>query len=108
MSDQQNYEGVVFSDDEAECISSTDVREEVRHMLQEGTDNIARAFKDFLSEPSYLNSTGDPSTNIVDRYASKCYNIPNRKIPKFMKFLEASRRRGLKMMYYEKQQEYYP
>ena len=65
-SDTQNYEGLVFSDDEEECINSVDAREEVKYMLQDGTDNIARAFKDFLSDPSYLNSAKDPSTNIVD------------------------------------------
>lgn len=103
---KQNYEGLDFSDDDDEVTDMADAREEVKHMLQEGTDNIARAFKDFLSEPSYLNSKGDPTTNIVDRHAGKCYNLPDRKIPKFMKYIEASRRRGLKMMLYEKQQEY--
>ena len=65
-----------------------------------------RGFKDFLSEPSFINNKGDPTTNIVDLYAKKCYNIPDRKISKFMKFIEVMRRKKLKMMIYEKQGEY--
>jgi phage/plasmid-associated DNA primase len=99
-------ENIVFSDsdsdDEHKCI----VPEEVGIRLQENTNVIARGFKDFLSKPSFIKNKGDPDTNIVDIYCKKCYYIPDKKIGKFMKFIEIMRRKKLKMMIYEKQQEY--
>lgn len=100
-----NNQGIVFSDDECEDQMDT-VRQEVGFRLQENTEAIYRTFKEFLSTPTFINNKGDASTNIVDRYSKKCYNIPSRKIPKFMKFLEITRRKNLKMMIYEKQGEY--
>ena len=74
--------------------------------MQENVQSIFRTFKEFLSTPSFINNVGDTTTNIVDRYSKKCYCIPSRKIPKFFKFLEITRRKKLKMMLYEKQAEY--
>jgi phage/plasmid-associated DNA primase len=79
---------------------------EVRVRVQETTDSIFRAFKAFLSEPTFINASGDPTTNIVDRHARKCYNIPTKKISKFFKFINACRCRKMRMLFYEKQQDY--
>ena len=102
------YEGMVFSETDNETDNETEdvVKEQVSYRLQENTDSLFRAFKDFLSTPSFINSKGDESTNIVDLFSKKCYYIPDRKIPKFMKFLEICRRKKLKMMLYEKQNTY--
>lgn len=99
-------EGIIFSDDDDDCENQDAVNEEVKMRLQENVESIFRTFKEFLSTPTFINNTGDPTTNIVDRYSKKCYCIPTRKIPKFFKFLEITRRKGLKMMMYEKQAEY--
>jgi phage/plasmid-associated DNA primase len=99
-------EGIVFSDDDEEYESQDAIKEEVKMRLQENTDSIFRTFKEFLSTPAFINSTGDTSTNMVDIYSKKCYGMPDRNIPKFFKFLEIARRKKLKMMLYEKQLEY--
>jgi phage/plasmid-associated DNA primase len=99
-------EGIEFSDSDDECEHGDEIQEEVSLRLQENVHSIVRGYKDFLSEPSFINNKGDTTTNIVDLYAKKCYCIPNRKISKLMKFLEIMRRKKLKMMVYEKQQEY--
>lgn len=99
-------EGIVFSDDDEEYDTQDAIKEEVKMRLQENTDSIFRTFKEFLSTPEFINSTGDITTNIVDRYSKKCFCIPDRNISKFFKFLEVSRRKKLKMMMYEKQAEY--
>lgn len=103
---KKDYDGITFSDSEDDCDNTDEVREQVSFRLQENTSNIFRAFKDFLSEPAFINNKGDDTTNIVDRHQGKCYCIPDRKIPKFMKFLEIFRRQKLKTMLYEKQQKY--
>lgn len=103
---KNDYNGIVFSDSDDENTTNDEIKEHVNFRLQENTSDVFRAFKEFLSKPSFMNNKGDPTTNIVDRHTGKCYNIPNRKIPKFMKFLEAFRRGNLKTMIYEKQQKY--
>ena len=106
LSKTKEYEGMVFSDDDEEIDNLDTVKEQVSFRLQENTDNVFRAFKTFLSTPSFINSKGDESTNIVDVHSRRCYNIPVRKIPKFFKFLEICRRKKLKCMLYEKQNTY--
>jgi phage/plasmid-associated DNA primase len=106
MQQEIKNEGIEFSDSDDECAQSNEIQEEVSIRLQENIHSIVRGFKDFLSEPSFINNKGDVSTNIVDLHAKKCYCIPDRKISKFMKFIEIMRRKKLKMMIYEKQQEY--
>jgi len=107
LSVNKDYEGLNFSEDDEENdgIMET-VTEQVSLRLQENTDNVFRAFKAFLSTPEFINSKGDDSTNIVDIYSRKCYCIPDRKIPKYFKFLEICRRKKLKCMMYEKQSKY--
>ena len=103
----KEYEGMSFSESDEEEYGNVDsVKEQVTYRLQENTNALFRALKDFLSTPSFINSKGDESTNIVDLFNKKCYCIPDKKIPKLMKFLEISRRKKLKMMIYEKQALY--
>jgi P4 family phage/plasmid primase-like protien len=104
--DKKDNEGIVFSDSDDENAETDAVRSEVVFRLQENIECSFRAFKDFLCTPSFINNKGDPTTNIIDRYSKKCYNIPVRKMSKFFKFLEICRRKKLKMMMYEKQGEF--
>jgi phage/plasmid-associated DNA primase len=106
MQKNLNHEGIVFSDDEDENESHDEVKAEVTMRLQQNTESIIRTFKEFMSTPDFINNVGDSTTNIIDRYSKKCYNIPDRKISKYFKFVEISRRKKLKMMMYEKQLEY--
>ena len=93
LSKNKEYAGLEFSDEDDDETDNLDtVREQVSFRLQENTDNVFRAFKTFLSTPSFINSKGDETTNIVDIQSKKCYNIPDRKIPKYFKFLEVCRR----------------
>lgn len=102
-----NNEGIVFSDDEDDIDQQKDtINNDIAMRMQENVESIFRTFKEFLSTPTFINNVGDSTTNVVDRYSKKCYCIPDRKIPKFFKFLEVTRRKKLKMMLYEKQAEY--
>ncbi len=60
----------------------------------------------FLDDPKMINPSGAASTNIISRQTGKCYNIPEKKISKFFKLLEACRRSRIKMMFTERQQAY--
>jgi len=107
MTNEKNEnENIVFSDSDSEDEQKCIVNEEVGIRLQENMNAIVRGFKDFLSKPSFIKNKGDPDTNIVDLYCKKCYCISDKKISKFMKFIEIMRRKKLKMMLYEKQQDY--
>lgn len=101
----KNHEENVFSDTDEEN-DADPIKNEVALRIQESTSVVVRAFRTFLSEPSFINNVGDPSTTIVDRTYKKCYNIPEHKISKFFKYLEHCRRKNLKMSMYEKQLEY--
>ena len=82
--------GIVFSDSDEEEYANpalSVVNNEVNMRLEENVHSVIRGFKDFLSTPSFINSKGDDSTKIIDLYAKKCYNIPDRKISKFFKKL---------------------
>jgi phage/plasmid-associated DNA primase len=107
MTDKKDLDdGLTFSDSDDEDVGTDPVRNEVEFRLQENIESTFRAFMDFMSNPAYINPKGDPTTNIVDRHSNKCYKMPDRKISLFFKFLEACRRRKLKTMMYEKQDEY--
>ena len=82
------------------------MKNEIVLRIQESTSVVIRAFRTFLSEPSFINSVGDDSTTIVDRTYKRCYKIPNYKISKFFKFLDHCRIKNLHMSMYEKQLEY--
>ncbi len=104
----------LFSDSDDDCIENDNViSDEINMRVEAQYDATLREFTDFLNKPEYINDINDPSTTIVDRrnitdgaYKTKCYNIPDNKIPRFFKYLEECRRRGLIMMMNEKQLEY--
>lgn len=60
----------------------------------------------FFSEKTMINKSNDPSTNIIDRQNYKSYNVPDKKIAKMFKALEACRRAKLRLMFTERQQDY--
>jgi phage/plasmid-associated DNA primase len=94
------------SDDENDDNQQQAVDSEIQIRLQENTNEVYRSFKDFMSTPNFINSKGDATTNIVDRYLGKCYCIPPRKISTFFRYLENIRKKKLKVMLNEKQLEY--
>jgi hypothetical protein len=57
----------------------------------------------FFNDSSMINSPGDPTTNIIDRYTKKCYNVPVNKIPKMFKLIDECRKNNISMMLTEKQ-----
>lgn len=103
-SKEKKEEEPLISDTEDE--EDDPIKNEVALRVQESTSVIMRAFRTFLSEPAWINNTGDPSTTIVDRTYKRCYNIPALKVSKFFKYLDHCRRKNLKMSMYEKQLEY--
>ena len=82
------------------------VESDVTYKIQSIQSTQLRDLTDFLNDPKMINATGNPTTNIVDRQTYKCYNIPEKKLPKFFKLLEACRRAKIKMMMTERQQVY--
>jgi phage/plasmid-associated DNA primase len=103
----KNSEDINFSsDDEDSDTQQNTINSEIQIRLQENSESILRAFKEFLSTPEFINSRGDATTNIIDIWCKKCYKIPDIRIPKVMKFLEIARRKSLKIMMNEKQLEY--
>jgi hypothetical protein len=64
-----------------------------------------RNLNDFFSDAKMINPSNDPTTNIINRQALKCYNVPEKKIPKMFKLLEICRRNRQRLMFTEKQQE---
>jgi hypothetical protein len=110
---KNNIFGGVFSDSEDEKeILDDSLKDEILFRVQERHD-VIKKYREFLSNPEFITNKGDPNTNIVDRYSmvgdticSMMYNIPEDKISKFFKYIEYCRRQKLKMMVYEKQEEY--
>lgn len=58
----------------------------------------------FFNDSKMINSSGDPTTNIIDRMKCRCYNVPDRLIPKMFKYIENCRREKVKLMITERQQ----
>jgi phage/plasmid-associated DNA primase len=94
------------SDDETYDNHPQNIDGEIQIRIQENTNSVCGAFKDFMSTPNFINSKGDITTNIVDRYLGKCYCIPPRKLSTFFKYLEILNKKKLKSMLNEKQLEY--
>ena len=90
-------EETMFSDSDDDETMDTN-KSQVNHMIP--------SFNAFLSAPSMNNKPGDETTNIVDRYRKKCLNIGPSHIPRFFKFLETARLKGLRQMFNEKQLPY--
>jgi hypothetical protein len=82
------------------------VESDVSYKIQSIQSTQLRDLLDFLQDPKMINQSGNPTTNIINRQSGICYNIPDKKLPKFFKLLEACRRVKIKMMMTEKQQPY--
>lgn len=82
------------------------IEHDVNYAIQSIQSSYLQGLLNFLDTPKFINPSGDPSTNIVDRMKGKCYNVPNIKIPKLFKHIESCRRNNIKIMLTERQQEY--
>lgn len=95
----------IDSDDDSDD-HNTIIKANINMQLSENTNQVLRSFKEFLSEPEFIKNKGDPTTNIVNLYTKKCFNIPDKKIRKLFNYIEVLRRQKIHTMIYEKQQEY--
>ena len=90
------------------------ISNEITFRVQDNYDKYMKEFKEFLNTPEFISSPNISDNNVIDRHGSmannkvspRCYIIPNDKIPRMFKHMEACRRNNLKMMMCEKQQEY--
>ena len=98
----------ISSVNDSDMESETDPTDyDVNYKIQSFQSTQMREFNDFfIKDPKIINASGDPTTNIVDRLAGKCYNIPEKKLPIMFKLMESCRRGKMKMMITEKQLSY--
>lgn len=78
---------------------------DVNHKIQSSQSVELRELQEFFSDTKMINNKSDPTTNIIDRHAGKCYNVPEKKIAKMFKLLEACRRNKQRLMFNERQQD---
>ncbi len=97
-----NREVDILASDEDDVDS---IEHEIEYKIQSNQSSSLINLEKFLKDPSIINSSGDPSTNIINR-KKKCYNIPPLKIEKFFKLLEICRRDNIRLTMAEKQLEY--
>ena len=76
---------------------------DVNYKIQSIHSTELQRLTTFFSDSSMVNSSGDPTTNIVDRFTKKCYNVPAAKIPKMFKLIDECRKNNISMMLTEKQ-----
>ena len=79
---------IVKLDDDTELEETSITNFSVDHKLQVNTQKTAADLHRFLNDPKLINSSSDPTTNIIDRIEAKCYNIPPEKIPRLFKLIE--------------------
>ncbi len=112
---ERSIHDIVFSDDEKEIEleNVSTLHDEAVFCYNESNSDDTKKFREFLSNPEFINPLNDPSTNIIDRSAfitksknASCFKIPDTKIDQFFKYMEVCRRCGTKLMLYEKQLEY--
>ena len=91
--------------DEEVYYESTNIDDElIRLNVQERTNPIIHEFNTFLKDPSFINPIGDPTTKFINLDNGKPYNIPDVKINKYFRYLEALRRKKLNgIMWSERQ-----
>ena len=77
--------------------------ESVTFQIQENTNDRLQKLNQFLENPDFITKKGDPNTNIINRLRGKCYRIPQEKLGKFFRRLEACRRTKTKLMFAELQ-----
>ena len=81
------------------------IEADVNYNIQSVQSSDLRDLNDFFSDKKMINASNDPTTNIINRQALKCYNVPEKKLPKMFKLLEICRRNKQRMMFTEKQQD---
>ncbi len=78
---------------------------DVNYNIQSVQSSDLRDLNDFFADAKMINPPNDPTTNIINRQALKCYNVPEKKLPRMFKLLEICRRNKQRMMFTEKQQD---
>lgn len=79
---------------------------EIHYKVQSSESKTLSELIKLLSNANLINQPNDPTTNIIDRFYNKCYNIPSQKIVPFFKMIEACRRNKERIMFAEKQLEH--
>ncbi len=82
------------------------IEADVNYNIQLVQSSDLRDLNDFFADTKMINPSNDPTTNIINRQALKCYNIPDKKLPKMFALMENCRRNKQRMMFTEKQQEF--
>lgn len=103
--EQSNYGNNSVIDSDLESVVNP-IEADVRHMILSQESPQLSELMEYLSDPNMITPSQHPSTNIIDRQKLRCYNIPDKKIAKFFKLLEACRRSKIRLMFEEKQQDY--
>ena len=107
LPEEEYASAITDEDNESELDSGEyEVKHEIKHKIQSSQSNHMRDLSEFFSDAKMMNPTGDPTTNIIDRFSLKCYKVPDNKIPRMFKILEACRRNKMLMMFNERQQQY--
>ena len=80
------------------------IEHDVNYKIQSIQSTPLMELVDFFNDGKMINATGDPTTNIIDRMQRRCYNVPDRRLPKMFKYLENCRRSKVRVMVTERQQ----
>jgi hypothetical protein len=98
-----NVNDFTFDDNDLEIKQDHDIN----NRIAEHTHHILSLFKSSINQPKFINPPKTASTNIIDRSTGKCYKIPDDFIHTFFNYLDECRKKNfIKLMFYEKQQEY--
>jgi phage/plasmid-associated DNA primase len=79
------------------------IEHDVSYNIQSVQSAPLMSLVDFFNDAKIINPSGDPTTNIIDRLKGKCYNVPERRIPKMFQLIENCRRGGVRLMITERQ-----
>jgi phage/plasmid-associated DNA primase len=102
--DSASYDASVTDVDDSSEIDP--IEYDVDYNIQSSQSSQLRELHTFFSDAKMINGKNNPTTNIIDRFTGKPYNVPERKIPKMFKILEACRLSKQKLMFAERQQDY--
>ena len=58
------------------------IEHDVKYKIQSTQSTQLMDLIDFFKDNKMINAKGDPTTNIIDRLNGRCYNVPERRIPK--------------------------
>lgn len=76
---------------------------DVNYKIQSMQSNSLMSLMQFFDDGKMINPSGDPTTNIIDRMKGRCYNVPDRRIPKMFKYLDKCRKDKVRVMITERQ-----